>query len=189
MESKVPHLSSYITLINDFVPVDFCNSLIEECKDSEEWEWAKVGSTGREDFERRKVKQLRISNSYKDSFYDNKIFEYVMTAANTYNQILQSRGLPIANVNEDEGYNLLNYKKGYYFNEHIDEGYRLGRILTCVINLSDSHEGGNFCFFNGQIKIKLKAGDVILFPSNFMFPHSVSEFTDGERYSIVTWLK
>jgi len=36
--------------------------------------------------------------------------------------------------------------------------------------------------------LKPKKGSVIIFPSNFMFPHYVKKVTKGERYSIITWL-
>mgnify|MGYP001213588018 CR=1 FL=1 len=33
----------------------------------------------------------------------------------------------------------------------------------------------------------LKKGDVVIFPSNFMYPHRVEKVTKGTRYSFVTW--
>ena len=36
-------------------------------------------------------------------------------------------------------------------------------------------------------KIKLKRGDILMFPSNFMYPHEVKEVTKGIRYSFVGW--
>ncbi len=37
-------------------------------------------------------------------------------------------------------------------------------------------------------KPTLKTGDMIIFPSNFLYPHQVMPVTKGERYSIVSWL-
>ena len=36
-------------------------------------------------------------------------------------------------------------------------------------------------------EIKLKTGDILMFPSNFMYPHEVTECTKGTRYSFVSW--
>ena len=36
-------------------------------------------------------------------------------------------------------------------------------------------------------KIKLMRGDILLFPSNFMYPHEVKEITKGVRFSFVSW--
>ena len=42
-------------------------------------------------------------------------------------------------------------------------------------------------FFNEKLKYNLKKGSVLMFPSNFMYPHEILEVTKGTRYSIITW--
>jgi len=37
-------------------------------------------------------------------------------------------------------------------------------------------------------KIKLKQGDLILFPSLFLYPHRVEPVFKGVRYSYVSWV-
>jgi predicted 2-oxoglutarate/Fe(II)-dependent dioxygenase YbiX len=37
-------------------------------------------------------------------------------------------------------------------------------------------------------KIELKAGSIMIFPSNFLYPHKVVEVTKGVRYSYVSWV-
>ena len=39
----------------------------------------------------------------------------------------------------------------------------------------------------GDQVIPFEAGDVIIFPSNFMYPHRVEPVTKGARYSYVSW--
>jgi hypothetical protein len=53
------------------------------------------------------------------------------------------------------------------------------------LNNSEDYEGCKF-ICRGKI-ISLGAGDILMFPSNFMYPHSVSECTKGTRYSFVCW--
>tara|TARA_R110002094_G_C4832487_1_gene205553 strand:- start:489 stop:620 length:132 start_codon:yes stop_codon:yes gene_type:complete len=36
-------------------------------------------------------------------------------------------------------------------------------------------------------EIKIEAGDLLLFPSVFLYPHKVEPVTKGERYSFVSW--
>ena len=38
-----------------------------------------------------------------------------------------------------------------------------------------------------RAEIRLKTGDILMFPSNFMYPHEVTECTKGTRYSFVSW--
>ena len=56
---------------------------------------------------------------------------------------------------------------------------------TIVANLNDNYEGAEF-YCRGK-KIPLKTGDILLFPSTFMYPHEVKEATKGTRYSFVSW--
>jgi predicted 2-oxoglutarate/Fe(II)-dependent dioxygenase YbiX len=60
-------------------------------------------------------------------------------------------------------------------------------ILSVIGALNNDYEGGELIFFDDQI-IDLKKGDVMVFPSNFMYPHKVSNITNGERYSFVNWV-
>ena len=36
-------------------------------------------------------------------------------------------------------------------------------------------------------EIKLTRGDILIFPSNFMYPHKVKDITEGVRHSFVSW--
>ena len=58
-------------------------------------------------------------------------------------------------------------------------------ILSIVGNLNDNYEGGEFCL-NDHV-IDMKEGDILLFPSCFVYPHHVNEVRKGTRYSFVTW--
>jgi predicted 2-oxoglutarate/Fe(II)-dependent dioxygenase YbiX len=59
-------------------------------------------------------------------------------------------------------------------------------ILSILGLLNDDFEGGDFLMFDSK-KVNLSAGDIILFPSNFLYPHAVTTVTKGTRYSFVSW--
>jgi predicted 2-oxoglutarate/Fe(II)-dependent dioxygenase YbiX len=59
-------------------------------------------------------------------------------------------------------------------------------ILTILGLLNDDFEGGDFLMFDGK-KLNLSAGDIVIFPSNFLYPHGVTTVTKGTRYSFVAW--
>ena len=59
-------------------------------------------------------------------------------------------------------------------------------ILSMVCLLNDDFTGGEFVI--GEKTINLTSGDVVVFPSNFMFPHKVNTIKNGERYSFVSWV-
>ena len=52
--------------------------------------------------------------------------------------------------------------------------------------LNDDYEGGEFVLIDE--KIDLSKGDIIIFPSNFMYPHKVEPVTKGIRYSYISWM-
>lgn len=67
------------------------------------------------------------------------------------------------------------------------DGQRKGiPVLTILGTLNDDYEGGELMMF-GDTQIKLPAGSVVVFPSNFMYPHEVKPVKSGVRYSYVSW--
>jgi predicted 2-oxoglutarate/Fe(II)-dependent dioxygenase YbiX len=60
--------------------------------------------------------------------------------------------------------------------------------LTILGLLNDEFKGGEFTLFDQEEDvIPLEKGDVIMFPSNFQYPHKVNSVTNGVRYSFVSW--
>lgn len=67
------------------------------------------------------------------------------------------------------------------------DGERKGvPILTVLGGLNNDYEGGELVMWENEI-IELKAGDIMVFPSNFLYPHMVKPVTKGVRYSYVSW--
>ena len=47
---------------------------------------------------------------------------------------------------------------------------------------------GVSAFFGGDYHLRLPQSSIILFRSNFMFPHEILEVTGGTRHAVVTWM-
>jgi len=60
--------------------------------------------------------------------------------------------------------------------------------VSLVGYLNDNYDGGEIAFDMYDIKVKPDAGDLIIFPSNYMFMHKAMPVTSGVKYSIVTML-
>ena len=68
------------------------------------------------------------------------------------------------------------------------EGQRKGIPILSVLGvLNDDYVGGEFIFFD-DYKINFKQGDIVIFPSNFMYPHRVEPVKKGTRYSFISWV-
>ena len=77
-------------------------------------------------------------------------------------------------------------RKNYAHIHSIFDGQRKGiPILSMLGVLNTDYEGGEFLVRDKEFK--LKQGDMILFPSCFMYPHEVKEVTKGTRYSFISW--
>jgi len=89
------------------------------------------------------------------------------------------------------------YTKGMYYGYHVDDPvmgppnqrYRSDISITVFLTEPDSYEGGELVIKTafGEQKVKLQAGDAVLYPSSST--HRVAEVTDGERIVAVTWLQ
>ena len=86
------------------------------------------------------------------------------------------------------------YNEGTKMLNHIDHIYSIfdGQIkgipiLSIVGLLNTDFEGGEFKFWDDFIP-NLSEGDILVFPSNFMYEHKVETVTKGTRYSFVTWV-
>lgn len=67
------------------------------------------------------------------------------------------------------------------------DGNRKGiPILTVLGVFNDNYTGGELIMFRDQ-QVILPPGSVIVFPSNFLFPHEVRPVKKGVRYSCVSW--
>lgn len=59
-------------------------------------------------------------------------------------------------------------------------------ILTVLGLLNDDFKGGELIMFDDTV-VPLFKGDIVVFPSNFLYPHQVKALTEGERFSFVSW--
>ena len=66
-------------------------------------------------------------------------------------------------------------------------GFFDGSVLSYVFFVNENFSGGGLSFPNQRKIIKPKANTLIIFPSNWCFPHEVLPVTRGIRYSAVTW--
>jgi predicted 2-oxoglutarate/Fe(II)-dependent dioxygenase YbiX len=67
------------------------------------------------------------------------------------------------------------------------DGQRKGiPSLSILGSLNNDYKGGELVFWDETV-VELKAGEIMIFPSNFLYPHEVKLVTEGTRYSFVSW--
>lgn len=87
-----------------------------------------------------------------------------------------------------ESMNFIKYGPGQHFQEHHDHGYSYNCVVSLVGYPNDDYEGGEINFRLQNLTVKPKAGDLFIFPSNFMYPHRAMPVKSGVKHSIVTML-
>ena len=175
------NLLKYIHVFENVVSDELCDKIIKEyCNDSN---WEKTVTLSGLDINTRNCSYINIiSENKKRKKIDNKIFNSVDKIVSKLKELY-----PDLTIDQDTGYVLLRYNEGEFYKEHTDSHRTVPRDISCSIILNDDYEGGEFAFFGGSEKYKLKKGSAITFPSNFMFPHQILPVKRGTRYSIITW--
>jgi hypothetical protein len=86
-------------------------------------------------------------------------------------------------------YKILKYEVGGKFETHMDDAGGNFRRVSTVYYLNDDYEGGELCFPQFNIELKPEKGDMVVFPSSYVYSHNVNPVTSGNRFSIASWLK
>ena len=180
-------LKNYIIVVPDVIPSELCDVVLAEYKNSNDWVNAVVKNG--ENLNARNCQTIGISfssiiekNKETRQKLDQELFTCAAKAIQEYNKQFTR-----CNIEQDSGYDLLKYEVGGFYTTHTDSFKDRPRAVSCSFILNDNYEGGEFAFFDRELKYKLKKGSCIMFPSNFMYPHEIMPVTSGTRYSIITW--
>jgi predicted 2-oxoglutarate/Fe(II)-dependent dioxygenase YbiX len=181
------NINDYILVMDNIMPPPVADAVLSEYKNCNDWVNATIKSG--ENLNIRNCQTIGISNSNIIETnkeirleIDKMLFLVVGQAIKEY-----VRHFKNAAIEQDSGYDLLKYEVGGFYSEHQDSFKDRPRAVSCSFILNDDYEGGEFAFFDRELKYKLKKGSCIMFPSNFMYPHEIMPVTSGTRYSIITW--
>jgi hypothetical protein len=91
------------------------------------------------------------------------------------------------NVVYYEAFNFVKYEgQGTHFNIHADHGPAYNCTVSAVIYINDDYEGGDLKFPRlDNLVYKPKAGDIAIFPSNYIYEHASLPMESGTKYCVV----
>jgi len=91
------------------------------------------------------------------------------------------------NVVYYEAFNFVKYEgAGTHFNIHADHGPAYNCTVSAVIYINDDYEGGDLKFPRlDNLVYKPKAGDIAVFPSNYIYEHASLPMESGTKYCVV----
>lgn len=185
-------LTDYIKVYRKLFDNTFCEELLKSTKDDPNI-WKKHGWTHYE----KETDNLVGSHHGDDldvayeipEIYENYLNVVLETANNLYqgevglNSILAQRFSKVR-INR---YN--QHTRMAKHHDNIMSLFETGSgspVLSFVGALNNDFSGGEFIMFD-NLHIHLNAGDIMVFPSAFMYKHEVKPVISGERWSFVSW--
>ena len=185
-------LKDYIVVMNNIMPPPVADAVLAEYKNCDDWVNAGIGGGERLDIRNCKTIGISFENIISKNLEARKkidcmFFSIAGQAIKEYMRNMPKMPLNTYVALKDTGYELLEYKTGGFYKEHLDFSETTPRSISCSFILNDDYEGGEFAFFDRELVYNLKKGSCIMFPSNFMYPHEIMPVTSGTRYSVVTW--
>ena len=179
-------------ITTNIIPTQLCRSLIRESEKSD-WAKHKWSNYGQKESE-YSAEQKELDTVYSTSEQFKTLGPLIMKVIMAYQEKVSwpedhckppwIQRLTQVRFNK--------YIKGTKMRTHYDhiqsmfDGTMKGiPILSIVGLLNDNYEGGEF-MIRGK-EVKLIRGDILIFPSNFIYPHEVKDITKGIRYSFVSW--
>lgn len=184
-----PYLRDYIKIYENHVDDKLCNRIVNEL-DSSNWEkHTSYDSLNKKYVLVNKDKEFDTTKLHTKS--SEKLSELIGRGFYKY---INEFNFPFFGRIDQYTFQRYNrYTKDTSMYLHVDhihsifDGERKGiPILTGLVALNNDYEGGQFIMWENT-ELKLKQGSMIVFPSNFMYPHRVNTITSGARHSCVSW--
>lgn len=92
-------------------------------------------------------------------------------------------------INHYDPLNFVKYSHPYNsFSYHIDDNPDAIRTVSAVVYLNDDYEGGELGFSRlDDLVIKPSIGDIVVFPSAYLYEHESKPVLQGTKYSIAVF--
>jgi len=186
-------LKDYILHLDKWIPQNIIDKSIKELSDNNTWK--RHSYTDSKTFiNESKNGDKELDISYAENLtYLKELHQLTWKALEKYIVIEKLGGEAFDGWKGFSQIRFNRYNKNQIMSKHCDHIQSLFTgnirgipILSIVAVLNDDYEGGEFIMFD-DYEIKFKAGDLIVFPSVFLYPHLVKPVKKGIRYSFVSW--
>jgi hypothetical protein len=184
-----------INIYNNAMSEDLCKDIINTLEDNLngqgmfKWQGARVTEAEEVLSDARNCVDFKVSSNafgarsnHNAPLYDmhESAFESIRPCADDYGQYW---GVGIGYY---EAFNFVKYDgPGTHFKIHADHGPAYVSTISIVAYLNDDYEGGELYFPRFDLTIKPKRGDVMVFPSTYIYEHASQDMINGKKYAIV----
>ena len=185
-------LEECIFIAEKIIPTDLCDAVVQNIE-TRPWNPHKWYNYQEEERYSNKTMELDVQGTTPE--LHKALSPFIIEAGRKYNQTYSYPyvGKKGQFMSQFSIIRFNRYGPGQIMRQHHDHihslfnGERKGvPVLTFILNFNDNYEGADLFFWEDTI-VKLGKGDIIMFPSNWLFPHGVTEATKGIRYSGSVW--
>lgn len=172
--------------------IEICDKILNKYSESDKWTshtWTDIEDSSKQD----KSYDTDLSVIYPENHSPCELVQKLMVISqNAVQKYTIELDYDSCFLEEMSIPRLNKYEKGEYMREHMDhikslfDGESRGLPAVSLIGLlNDDYEGGELVI-NGE-DYPLKKGELVIFPSNFMYMHKVNPVLSGKRFSYVAW--
>ena len=188
-------IDNFIKVYDEVIHFERVASLVKYAANKVEFKDAAVFGHSKEQVIEKNTRRTKIycfnSDSLSSVHWGQYLRYKILETFKIYNLQFKARGGTCAT--KVSSIDLLKYEVGGFYTLHSDHHASMPRTLSVVLFLNNDYEGGELNFHDPLTNkiyqtIKPSPGRLVMWPSNFMYPHSVSPVTKGTRYAIVSWL-
>jgi len=185
-------IKNFVKIYDEVLPWNVLSNLIRFANISK-FQETKIGGgeNNRTDFNIRRTYTLALSNlnnSISNVHWFNLLHYFFNINLKQYKFDANILDYDYKNIFDIE---ILKYEDSGFYTWHVDHFADIPRTISCILLLNNDYEGGNLCFRNpdgsGEWEVEVKPNRMIIWPSNFLYPHTVKPVTKGKRYSVVAW--
>ena len=194
MEKEKMELTKYIKIYDDCCKPQQIGNFIKYLNNKVTFEDAAVIGTGEKDTVDKSIRnngiwtpsENTLSEIHWLNFYTCIIKHNLFRYQTDLNMPTCSSGI--------NKFSVLKYKEGGFYKPHVDHHAQASRNISTIFFLNDDYEGGSFCFKDPSnyektiLEVKPKSARMIMWPSNFLYPHQANTVIKGVRFAIVAWI-
>ena len=185
-------LQDTIFIVRKIIPDNLCDFVVQEIE-KRDWKPHTWYSATNNTYGSEETMELDVQGTSPE--LQQLLTPIIIQAGGAYNQnfafLKSERTQQIMNKFTTLRFN--RYAPGQIMRQHVDhihsifDGQEKGiPVLSFILNFNDDYEGAKL-FFWDDYELDLGKGDIVMWPSNFLYPHGVTEAIRGKRYSAVTW--
>jgi hypothetical protein len=186
------NIQDYVLNANSILSPELCKKLIKEIEKNKK-NWKTHQWQNRKNYKTVDLKNKdELSNLFFESEASKEVMKLLWNVIYGYVKKFNFEWFNSWTGYSDIRFNI--YKKNKKMANHCDhiasifDGQRKGIPILSVLGvLNDDYKGGEFIMFD-DMEYEMKQGNILIFPSNFLYPHRVEPVKKGTRYSFISWV-